>query len=182
VDARAALPDRAEYALLQASVRAEELQTRMKRGEYLPQAGIGVCGLLMKIDDGASRTLGMAFGTLSVPLSGWWEARHALEERALREDMARNTARDNEELLVLQMEKSWRDLEDAHAETLLADETRNQAEENLRVSRDGYAHGIVTLSDVLEAQAMLQKACDQWIDAKAACRVALLRYLQVTGR
>ncbi len=73
IDHSAALNNRSEYHLLQASVQAEELQTNMKLGEYLPQAGIGVSGLYMKLDEGKDRTIGMVFGTVSIPISDWWE-------------------------------------------------------------------------------------------------------------
>ena len=48
VDKNEALKKRVEYSLLEKSIEAEELQTKMKRGEYLPQAGIGVSGMYMK--------------------------------------------------------------------------------------------------------------------------------------
>jgi outer membrane protein TolC len=182
VDNTEALHARAEYALLQASVRAEELQSRMKIGEYLPQVGIGLSGMYMKLDEGDSRMLGMVFGTLQIPISAWWEASHSLKERSLKEEIAQNNCRESTELLQLQMEKAWLDFVDAYKQVQLSDEARAQAEENVRVSRDGYANGIVTTSDVLEAQAMLQQACDQWTDAKANLAVKKTTYLQVTGR
>jgi outer membrane protein len=182
VDNKLALKSRAEYTLLLASLRAEELQTRMKLGEYLPQAGVGISGMYMKLDEGKSRTLGLVFGTLQVPISAWWDASYVLEGRSVKEEIARNNFKENVELLELQMEKTWRDLTDAYLQVQLSYEARLQAEENVRVSRDGYANGIVTISDVLEAQAMLQQTSDQRTDAKAVYRTKVVTYLQMTGR
>jgi outer membrane protein len=182
VDHREALKARPEFRLLQDSVRAEELKTRIKLGERLPQAGIGVAGFYMKMDAAEGRTNGVLFATLSIPLSGWWGGSHALNEQKAREEIARNNLRDKADLLVLQMEKAWQDLTNGHRQVLLARESKAQAEENLKVNQDSYDNGLSTVSDLLEAQALLQQADGQLTDAMAAYRVNLVFYLQITGR
>ncbi len=177
-----ALKKRAEYGLLKASVRAEKLQTRMKLGEYLPQVAIGASDMYMKLDEAPDRTIGMVFGTISIPISGWWEASHTLSEGKVKEDIAENNLRDNSQLLGLQIQKAWQDLTDAYKQVQLSEETKEQAEENLKVNQDSYKNGLTTLSDLLEAQAMLQQANDELTDAKASYRINLVMYLQDTGR
>jgi outer membrane protein TolC len=124
----------------------------------------------------------MVFGTVSVPISGWWEAAHTVKERKLKEKIATNSARENRDLLLLQMDKAWRDLVDAEKEALLSEETKRQAEENRRVALDSYHAGMVTLTDLLDAEATLQHAIDQVTEAKANYRIKQSTYLQVTGR
>ena len=182
VDHAEALKNRSEYNLLQASVRAEELQSNMKLGEYLPQVAVGVSGLYMKLDDSKERTLGMAFGTVSLPISGWWEASHALSERNVKEEIAKNNLKDNSELLLLQMQKGWQDFTDAYKQVLLSEEAKAQAEENLKVNQDSYNNGMTSVSDLLEAQVLQQQMNDQLTDAKASYRSKQITYLQVTGR
>lgn len=182
VDHQAALKGRPEFRLLEASVRAEELKTRIKLGEYLPQAGVGVAGLYMKMDETKGRTNGMVFGTVSIPISGWWEASHALGEQKAREEIAQNSMKDNADLLLLQMEKAWQDLTDADKQLKLCRESEAQAQENLRVNQDSYDNGLINVSDLLEAQALQQQARDRLTDAMAEYRVKLVYYLQVTGR
>ncbi len=182
VDAAEAVKIRPEYQLLMMSVRAEELQTRMKLGEFLPQVGVGVSGLYMKTDSGKGRTIGMIYGTVSIPISGWWEASHALSERRIRERMAQNAMKTNSEYLLLQMEKAWQDLTDAQKQVLLSQEVEAQAEENLKVNQDSYDNGLSTVSDLLEAQAALFQARDQFFEALALFRIKMVTYLQVTGR
>ena len=139
------LKTRAEYKLLQASIRAEELQTKMKLGEYLPQVSIGVAEPYTKMDEEKDRTFGMIFGTLSIPISGWWEASHTLSERKIKEKIAQNNLNDNSELLLLQMQKAWQDLTDSHKQVLLSEEAKTQAEENLKMNQDSYNNGLGTL-------------------------------------
>jgi outer membrane protein len=182
VDKNEALKLRSEYFLLEKSVEAEKLQTNMKLGEYLPQAGVGVSGMYMKFDEGDERTLGMVFGTVSIPISGWWGGSHELEERSIKEEIAENNFKNNSELLVLQIEKSWQDLNDSYKQYLLSNESKAQAEENFKVNEDSYKNGLIAVSDLLEAQALLHQAQDQLTDAKASYFVKRTNYLQVTGR
>jgi outer membrane protein len=182
VDHKEALKNRSEYSLLRASVRAEELQSDMKLGEYLPQVAVGIGGLYMKLDESKDRTLGMAFGTVSIPISGWWEASHSLSERCVKEQIAKNNLKDNSELLLLQMQKAWQDFIDAYKQVLLSEEVIAQAEENLKVNQDSYNNGMSNLSDLLEAQAIQQQMNDQLTDARASYRSKQITYLQVTGR
>ncbi len=182
VDHPEALKARPEYKLLEASVRSEKLKTSLKRGEYLPQVGVGVAGLWMKMDEVKGRTNGVVFGTVSIPLSGWWEASHALSQRKAQEEMAQNGLKDNADRLLLQMEKAWQDLTDADRELELCRESEAQAEENLKVNQDSYDNGLSNLSDLLEAHALRQQAHDRLTDAMAQYRIKTVYYLQVTGR
>lgn len=177
-----ALHDRAEYRLLQQSVKVAKLQTAMTIGEYLPQAGIGLAGIYTQFDKADGIENGMVFGTVSIPLSGWWEADYKIREHKLHERTVANSAKDKEELLLLQMDKAWRDLTDAQLELALSREMQQQAEENLRVANDSYRNGLVTITDLLDAEATSQQAEDQVTEAFANCRMKQSIYLQVTGR
>ncbi|MBI5808159.1 MAG: TolC family protein [Ignavibacteriales bacterium] len=182
VDKNEALKKRVEYSLLEKSVEAAELQTKIKRGEYLPQAAIGISEMYMKFDESKKRTFGMVFGTVSVPISGWWSGSYELQERSIKEEIAENNFKNNSELLLLQIEKAWQDLNDAYKQYLLSKESKSQAEENFKVNEDSYKNGISTVSDLLEAQALLQQTQDQLTEAKANYIVKKTTYLQVTGR
>lgn len=181
VNPDAALKNREEYKLLQESVKAEELQTRLKLGGYLPEVGVGVGALYYDyMDNGTANT--MAFASVKIPISDWWDASHALKERKCKEQIARNNSQNNSELLMLQIQKTWNDLDEAYKQIGVAKEIIGQAEENLKINTDNYKAGIVNISDMLEAQAMLQQAKDQSIDAQTNYKVKLVTYLQVTGR
>ncbi|MGD8778719.1 MAG: TolC family protein [Ignavibacteria bacterium] len=182
VDHEGALVKRTEYNLLELSVKSEEIQTKMKLGEFLPQVAVGVSGMYMKFDDGDDKTLGMAFGTVSVPISDWWSGAHELEERSIKEEIAKNNFKNNSELLLLQMERSWQKLTEAYKQYSLSVESLEQAEENMKVNQDSYDNGLITTSDLLEAQAILQEAEDRLTDAKTNYILMKTKYLQVTGR
>jgi outer membrane protein len=176
------LRNRNEYKLLESSVRAEKLQTRMTRGSYLPQVGVGVAYQYLEFDESDGRSFGMIYGTASIPISGWWGGSHELKKRKQEERIAENNFRDNSELLLLQMEKSWQDVSDAYTQYLLSDESKGQATENMKVNQDSYDNGMILVSDLLEARALLQQAEDQSTDARMNYLTKKTRYLQVTGR
>jgi len=177
-----ALKMRDEYRLLELAVNAEKYQTRIKRGEYLPQAGIGAAYQYLKFDESDGRTFGMIYGTVSVPISGWWGGSYELQKHHIKEQIAKNNLDDKSELLILQMEKAWRDLNDAYTQYLLSEEAKEQALENIKVNDDSYDNGLITVSDLLEAQALLNQAKDQLTDARANYLLKKTIYLQVTGQ
>jgi outer membrane protein TolC len=176
------LKNRDEYRLLELSVKAEKYQTKITRGKYLPQAAIGASYQYLKFDKSEKRTLGMVYGTISVPISDWWGGSHELKSRRQKERIAENNLKDKTELLLLQMEKSWQDLNDAYTQYSLSEESKEQAMENMKVNQDSYDNGLVTVADLLEARTLLQQAEDQLTDAKAGYRIKEREYLQITGR
>ena len=182
VEPESILKSRKEYALLEKGVKAARLQRAMKRGELLPQAGVGARTMVVNLDEGPRRTLGIFFASLSIPLSDWIGGSAELEERRLREKIAENTLRNNSELLLLQIEQAWQELKDSWTRIQLCADAGLQAEENLRVNEESYRNGLTALSELLEAQALLQKSRDELTDARAEYMVKRCRYLQATGR
>ncbi len=177
-----ALKNRTEYKLLQKAVKAEELRSNLKLGEFLPSAAVGARAMVTKLDAGERRTLGVFFGTVSIPISDWIGGVAELEERSLKEKIAENNLQNNSELLMLQMEKTWQELNDAYRQVLLNQEAREQAEENLRINNESHRNGLTSVSDLLEAQALYQQACDNLVDAQCGFCLSKSNYLRATGR
>jgi outer membrane protein TolC len=182
IDHNQALANRSEYQLLQKSSEAEKYQTRMQRGEYIPKVGVGVGGMYLDVMKDQSSTVGMVFGSVNIPISGWWEASHKMKERRLKEEQNANMVNDNTEKLLLQMQQSRNTLDETYRQVELAETSIRQAEENLKISLDNYKAGLVNVSDMLEAQAMVQSACDNLANILSGYQIAKARYLQVTGR
>lgn len=178
------LPNRAEYQLLEKAVSASKLETQMKKGDYLPTLGVGVSGYYINQLESNQKGVfnGMAFASLSIPISDWWGGKHKLNELRLKEKMAQNTLNDNKGLLNLQMEKAWTDLTEADKKVHLIEETLAQTTENLKVNHDSYKNGLIQLSDLLEARALKAETEDKLIEAKSQYKTAVTNYLLVTGR
>jgi outer membrane protein TolC len=89
---------------------------------------------------------------------------------------------DNTEKLLLQMQQARNTLDEAYQQVQLAERAIRQAEENLKVSRDNYKAGMVNVSEMLEAQALLQSSNDNLANTRCNYQVAKAQYLMVTGK
>jgi outer membrane protein TolC len=177
---------RPEYQLLEKSVDAARLQHKMEIGKHLPSVAIGAGYNWMKMDlnlqTEQTRNFGLALATVSVPISDWWGGSHAIKRRRLEVQQAENTRREQSDLLQLQMQQINNELNEAYQQIALARKSIASAEENLKISRDNYNAGIITLSDLLEAQNLMQQSHDQYTEATAGYFVKLAEYERVTGR
>lgn len=184
VDKESVLPNREEIQLLEKSIEATKLQTKLKKGESLPSVAVGLSAfyldLFEKNMDG--KLNGMVFGTVSVPISNFWEDKHKLKQLKLKEELAENALKENSELLYLQIDKAWTDLKEAENKIKLYEETLVQTKENLRVEQQSYKNGLSLLSDVLQAQTQVNETEEKLIEAKSDYIKATNNYLIVTGR
>ena len=176
-----ALLNRNEYQMLNKAVDAEILQKKMARGEYLPSVAVGVQGLYLDVME-QDKSFGLAFATVSIPISGWWGGSHKIQEHQLKVNIAQNNLDEKTEMLKLQMNKAYRDLNESYQQIAIAEISIEQADEHLSVVKNNYEAGVVGTSDLLEAQAMYQKAHDALVDAKATYKIKYAEYLKVTGR
>lgn len=180
VNHREVLNNRAENILLEKSIRASQLQTKIKRADYMPAIAIG--GAYYKHDFMDSwDDNGIVFVSLKIPLSGWWGGSHVVRKQKINEQIALNNKTDSQEQMLLQMQQVRNELNDAYKQILIAEESIGQATENLRLNNDYYKAGTVNLSDVLDAQAFLQQNRDKYVDAYAHYRQKSFEYWLVTG-
>lgn len=183
-DNRTALSGRVEYKLLEKSVEATKLQTEMKAGDYMPTVAAGLAGYHFNMMEKGTNnfTNGLAYVSVSIPISDRWGGKYAINEQKIKQRIVENTFEDTKGLLKLQMEKAWIDVNEAWKQIAIMKEIAIQAEENLKVSQSGYNSGIVTLSDLLEAQALVTQTADKLIEAQTQYKLAITTYLQATGQ
>jgi outer membrane protein TolC len=168
---------RPKYQLLEKSVDVARLQHKMEVGKRLPSIAIGAGYNWIKMDlsqqTKQTKNFGLAVVTVSVPISDWWSGTHAIKRKKLEWQQAENTKRENSDLLQLKMQQTNNELNEAYQQILLAQKSISSAEENLRISRDNFNAGLITLSDLLEAQNLLQQSSDQHTEATAEYFVKL---------
>ncbi len=183
-DNQNALTQRTEYQLLEKSVEAAKLQIKMKQGDYIPTIAVGMAGYHINMLEGGTKNYsnGMAYVSVSIPISDWWGGKHSIKEHKIKQEIAQSSFENTKGLLHLQTEKTWTDLNEAWQQISIMQETKLQADENLKVSQTGYNSGVVTLSDLLEAQALVTETANKLIEAKMQYKLAVTTYLQVTGR
>ena len=125
---------------------------------------------------------GVVFAQVSVPISEWWGGAHALKRARLREQQAENDRMEARELLAVEIEKTWSDLQEAYAQIALAERSIASATENLRQNREFYRAGTSSLTELLDAETLYTQSRDKLTEARASYRTAVARYLRVTGR
>ena len=181
----AAIEHRPEYKLLEKSVEIARLQRNMETGKNLPVVAVGVSYNYMHFDmnkdDGMKNNFGLVFANVSIPITDWWGGSHAIKRKKLELLQAENTKKETAELLLQQMQNVQNGQNEAYQQVLLAKKSILSAEKNLKISRDNYNAGVTTLSDLLEAQNLLQQSRDQYTEAVAEYFVKIAEYKNVTG-
>ncbi|MDR1501623.1 MAG: TolC family protein [Prevotella sp.] len=181
VNHRDALANRAENILLEKNIDATKLQTKIKRADYLPSVAVGASYLQNNFID-KWKGNGALFVSVSVPISGWWGGSHAIKKQRFNEQVAYNNKVEGQEQLLLQMQNVWNELSNEYKQILIAKESIDQSNENLRLNNDYYKVGMVALTDLLDAQTLLQQSRDNYVEAYSKYQKKRSEYFQVTGR
>lgn len=170
-----------EYQLLSRNVEAKRLERKMEVGKNLPTVGAGVGYMYDNLTD-KDHPFGIAFVSVSVPISGWWGGSHAIKQKKTNEIIANNTLADNSDLLVINMQHLWNEVEDAYKQIRIAHSSIEQSTENLRLNRNYYSAGMSTMSDLLDAQSLYQQSRDKMVETYSQFQIKMLEYRQATGQ
>lgn len=170
-----------DYSMLNSAVKAAELEKKMTVGSNLPTVGLGAGWFFHNLLD-ENQNFGSVYIAVDIPLSGWWGGSHAIRKKNLEVENARIQFEDGKELLQIAMRDAWDNLNAAYRKMQNASESIGQAEENLRLNENYYRVGVSSITDLLEAQTLYKKACDQYISAYSDYRVRCAEYLKATGQ
>ena len=166
---------RPESRLLQINVESQELLKKMAVGETLPQLailGIGYYGNAVRNDASANAVAGFS---LKIPLSDWWNTSHKIREHNIRIDQARVEKEHYGNLMSIEEEKAYSDMVDACMLIRSDSAALRLARENYRLAEINYAAGVVTVSDVLQAHALLLQAENAVVDRRVSYLIARRR-------
>ncbi len=166
---------RPESRLLQINVESQKLLKKMTKGETRPQlalVGIGYYGNAVRNDLSANAVAGFS---LNVPLTDWWGTAHKMKEHNIRIEQAQVAETHFGELMTLEEEKAYNDMMDA-CMLMRSDSAALQlARENYRLAEINYAAGVTTVSEVLQAHALLLQAENAVTDRRVTYLVARRR-------
>ena len=176
-----ALPNIPEYQLLQKQVEVAQLQRKMEIGKNLPTVAVGAGYNYHNMLD-VDRTFAMVFATVSIPISDWWGGSHAVKRSKLEYQKALDEQQDKSELLKIRMRNAWNSVVEAQQQLTIAQQSIEQAAENLRLNQNFYQAGTNKMSDLLEAQMLYQQSLDRRVDAFINYQISLLNYRQASGQ
>ena len=166
---------RPEVRLLQISVEAEQLKRRLTLGEALPQLSLvatAFYGNVIKTDPTSNA---VALLSLSIPLTSWWETSHKLRQHDIRIAEARIKQQHLNNMMSLEEEKAYSDMLDAAMLIKSDSAALEMAQENYRLATLNYNAGVATLSEVLQAHALLLQAYNAITDRHTTYAVARRR-------
>lgn len=174
-----ALGNREETALTEKAVKASALQVKMERGKQLPSLAIGASGLYYNLMEKNQGNL-MGLATLSVPISAWWSGSHKVHKAKVALEQNRNKLRDTQEKLQIDIITAWNALQEAYAQIGIAQKSVEQADENLRMSRDQYNAGTVDMTELLDAVTLYTQSHNTLNSACATYQSRIAAYQRKT--
>ena len=161
------------------NVDAELLRKKITIGEAMPQlaiVGAAYYGNIIKDDPTGNA---VALLSLSIPITGWLETHHKLQQHDVAIDQARMMQDHYSQMMSLEEEKAYSDMMDAWSMLLADSAALALASENYRLSTLNYQAGNATLSDVLQAHALLLQAQNALTDHRTSFIVSRRRLLDL---
>ena len=176
-----ALENRSETRLLDMMVEKSVLDRKIAKADMLPTLAVGATTSYSKLlTDWNTRVVG--FAALKVPLSAFWSERHEYKRKKMAEQKANDFRQDKRELITLQIQDAYDNLQSTYKQTQIAEKSIQRAEENLRINREHYREGLTNMSVLLDAQRQQQTALTQRTTAICEYLQAKNKYLILTGR
>ncbi len=180
---------RDELSLATKGVEVSRMQIRQERGKLLPTIGVGVTGFnygMSGLPDAlgyyvkTNATNGLAMGSLSIPITAWWGGSHAIKRRKMALQQSQNILQQTREQLAIDIESAWSSLQESYKQIEIARTGVAQAQENLRLSLNGYKVGTETLTNLLEAETLNRKMQDGLSSAIADYQIKKSNYIRKT--
>jgi outer membrane protein TolC len=183
---RNALTGRAELAMLHYNVDLSRAGENIMKSRFLPDIGLtaGYGWLNPNPYNGFTKDFegDLNVGIVcKVPLWHWGERIHTFKAAQHARKVSELKLSEAEEMISLQVKQACFHVLEAEKKTVLTHRSLSQAQENLRVTGDRFAEGILKATDVLEAQTLWQKAWSENIDAKCDWQLSQTYLKKVSG-
>lgn len=186
-DVQSAFANRPELEQLQTATSIYNEKVKIERSAFLPQ--LALTGGYMISNPNVFNSFEKKFrGTwavgvlLKVPVWNWGEGKYkvrAAKTDALISGLKTEEAREKIELQVTQ--EAFR-VNEANRKLTLSLKNLDKAEENLRTAQVGFKEGVITTSDLLEAQTAWLQAHSEKIDAQIDTKITRASYEKALGR
>ena len=188
----------ADDLVQQAETNRKELQTlglqnkiydekiRLARAEYLPKLAL-MGGFLASnpsvFNSFERRFKGMwSVGvTLNVPILTWGDRSYKVKAAKAEARLHQYETEEVREKIGLQVNQCRQKLQESMERYQTTLRSVDEAEENLRYANHGMKEGVITLSNVMEAQTAWLKAKSEWVNAQVDVRLANLYLRKAIG-
>ena len=168
-DMQTAINNRPELKLLQNTVEIAQQSTKIVRAEYLPHVALtgGYITTNPNFYNGFRNKFGGAWNVgviVHVPLWSWFEGEYKIRATKAATSMANLELSEAQEKVELQVTQCQFKVREANKKLAMAVKNVEQAEENLRCANLGFHEGVMTATEVMEAQTAWMQALSQKIE------------------
>ena len=182
ISAEAALENRSETRLLDLYVEKSVLERKIAAANMLPILAVGGTASYSQFASSEWNPRVMGGVTMQIPLSSFWSERHEYKRKKIEVQKANDFRKDKRELITLQIQDAYDNLVSTYKQTQIAQKSITRAEENMRINREHYREGLITMTVLLDAQRQQQQALSQYNAAVSEYLQAKTKYLILTGR
>lgn len=185
-DGLANLQSRPEHELLADKTEMARMKIKMARSEFLPQIVMAASGNYMNGIKFMGRTLMNEFsGTVGVgikiPLYHFGEGMNKIRSAKSGYNIARMEEDELNDKMQLEVMQARNTLVESMSEVNVTNRSVEQADRNVKMSRQMYEVGTEPLSELLEAQAMWQQASASAVEARCQYLLSYTKYLKTLG-
>ena len=159
---------------------------KLVRAEYLPK--LALMGGYMASNPSVFNSFEHRFKgmwnvgvTLNVPILTWGDRSYKVKAAKAEACMHRYETEEVREKIELQVNQCRQKLQESLERYQTTVRSVDEAEENLRYANHGMKEGVVTLSNVMEAQTAWLKAKSEWVNAQVDVRLANLYLRKAIG-
>ena len=170
-DTEKALSTRPELAQLETAMGIYSEKVNIERSAFLPQLALmgGYLTTYPGLTNGFEKRFRGTWAvgvTLNIPVWNWGEGKYRVRAVKAAADVARYRLADAREKIELEVNQSAFRVNEANKKFGLSLKNLEKANENLRTAQAGFHEGVITTSDLLQAQTAWLQANSDKIDAQ----------------
>ena len=176
-----AIEGRPDVKQARIKLQQAELARRVAKADYLPDVGLSVSYVSPLTIDGAPRQIATAALQAQWEPFDWGRKGRALATKSLEIQQARNSVRETEDRVLLDVNVRYRKLDEARAQLRAARIAQDAARESARVKVAQYDARTALLADVLQTEASLADSDNQLQQALIAFWTARADFARALG-
>ena len=163
---RRALEQRPELSEARLKIEQAKLDKRLKKSEYIPDVSVGFTSLsLRNFDEVVPRNIASVGVVMSWEPFDWGRKKRQLAEKSKTIEQAENSLKETEDQILIEVGDKFRRLQQTQQALRVARLSQDAEHEALRVTQGRYKFEAALLTEVLQSQAKLADANNQYQQA-----------------
>lgn len=181
-----AMANRPELRALDLAAEVKREQVKVARSEYMPNLALTAGYLISNpsVFNGFEKKFGGMWSVgvmLKVPILTWGDRIYKVRQAKVEAEIAATQAENVRERITLQVNQNQQKLQEAQQRLNAASRSLDHAEENLRMANLGLREGVISVSNVLEAQTAWLMAHSTLVEAQVDLQLADLYLNRAMG-